>query len=94
MSPMSGLLLLILVAAPDRDALAEEYFGADEARRAAIRAELGPVDELTAKEVSRWRTRGWARRRRASRRPLMKKIASSCSRLSLKPKRKIWKSIS
>ncbi|MHC4223254.1 MAG: hypothetical protein ACYSX0_08170 [Planctomycetota bacterium] len=52
---MTGLFLLALLAAPDRQALVEEYFKADAARRIEIRKELAPVDVLTKKEVAKWR---------------------------------------
>jgi pimeloyl-ACP methyl ester carboxylesterase len=52
---MTGLLLTLLLAAPNTKKLAEEYFKADEARRFAIREELKEVDALTAAEVEKWR---------------------------------------
>jgi pimeloyl-ACP methyl ester carboxylesterase len=47
--------LMLLVAAPDVEKLAAEYFKADAARRAAIIAELEPADHLDAAAVVKWR---------------------------------------
>ena len=52
---MTGLLLTLLLAAPDTDKLVAEYFTANEARRFAIREELKEVDTLTKEEVAAWR---------------------------------------
>lgn len=53
---IAGLLLLLL-GAPDAEALAQEYFAADAARRIAILGELRPVDTLDAASLAKWRTR-------------------------------------
>jgi len=47
--------ILLLLAAPRTDALAEEYFTADAPRRAEILREIEPVDRLDASEVATWR---------------------------------------
>jgi hypothetical protein len=47
--------LALLLAAPDLDKLAAEYFKAGAARRAAIVAELGPADKLAPADVAKWR---------------------------------------
>jgi len=52
---VTALVLALLVAAPDLDALAAEYFKADAARRAAILTELEPADRLQAADVAKWR---------------------------------------
>jgi len=69
---MWTVALMLLVCAPDREALAEEYLTADGGRRAAIRAELAGNDELTADEVEAWREKllAWGRKtgRRMSKR--------------------------
>jgi pimeloyl-ACP methyl ester carboxylesterase len=48
-------VLPLLLAGPNADKLAAEYFKADAARRIQIRTELRPVDELTAKEAEKWK---------------------------------------
>jgi len=52
---VTALLLALLVAAPDLDKLAEEYFEADGARRAEIVAEIGAADRLEPADVAKWR---------------------------------------
>ena len=47
--------VLLLLAAPDVDKLAAEYFKAGAARRTAILSELGPADQLAAPDVAKWR---------------------------------------
>jgi hypothetical protein len=48
-------LVLLLVGAPDADALAAEYFKAGAERRAAIVAEPGAADTLAPADVPKWR---------------------------------------
>lgn len=50
-------LLPLLLAAPDTDKLAAEYFTADKTRRVQILHELRPVDVLTEKDVAKWRVK-------------------------------------
>lgn len=53
---MATILVALLLAAPNADALVAEYFSSvGETRRLEILGELAPVDELTAKEVEAWR---------------------------------------
>ncbi|MEE8104306.1 MAG: hypothetical protein V3T86_02090 [Planctomycetota bacterium] len=52
---MATALLLLLLAAPDREALAKEYFDAERPRRLEILKELATDDVLTAEEVETWR---------------------------------------
>ncbi len=52
---MTAAIVLLLVAAPDLDKLAAEYFKAGAARRTAILAELAPADQLAAPDVAKWR---------------------------------------
>ena len=61
---MVGIALLLLTAAPDLDALAQEYLTADDARRVAIRKELAGHDELEPAEVEAWRAKllRWGRK--------------------------------
>ncbi len=54
MLPTVAVLALVL-AAPDKDKLAAEYFKAGAARRAAILAELEPADRLEPADVAKWR---------------------------------------
>jgi len=53
----AGLLVVVLLAAPDTEKLAAEYFTADAARRSEIVRELGPADRLEAADVPKWRER-------------------------------------
>lgn len=52
---MVEVALLLLLGAPDVDALAAEYFKVGAARRAAIVAELGPSDRLQPADLAKWR---------------------------------------
>ncbi|MHC4408647.1 MAG: hypothetical protein ACYS0F_06560 [Planctomycetota bacterium] len=61
---MVALVLFLLTAAPDLDALAKEYLSATPARREAIREELKGHDELTADQVAEWQAKllAWGRK--------------------------------
>ena len=50
-------LLLALLLAPNTDKLAAEYFKAEPARRVQILQELREVDEITAKDVAKWKAK-------------------------------------
>ncbi len=52
---MTCVAIVLLLAAPDTEKLAAEYFKADAARRAAILAELEPADRLDAAAAAAWR---------------------------------------
>ncbi|MGQ0615333.1 MAG: prolyl oligopeptidase family serine peptidase [Planctomycetaceae bacterium] len=54
---MTALLLLGLLAAPDLEKLAAEYFEAAEPRRAEILGALGDADRLDAAGVKTWQAR-------------------------------------
>jgi len=56
--------LLLLISAPDLEALAEEYLTASGARRLEIRNEIAGHDELTDEEVGEWREKllKWGRK--------------------------------
>ena len=61
---MATLCALLLLAAPDLDALAQEYLKADAMRRREIRTELDGHDTLTAKQVVAWKAKlaAWGRK--------------------------------
>lgn len=51
---MIAAVLLLLVATPDLDKLAAEYFKADAARRTAILGEIEPSDRIEPKDIAPW----------------------------------------
>ena len=69
---MFAALVSLLLAAPDLDALAQEYLTAAAARRAEIRKELAGHDELKQDDVDAWKGKltAWGRKtgRKISRR--------------------------